>query len=222
MVVISGVKNPPPFAQDYSIFSLSSPYPVIDNFRDAAMYMGEVLVETNPLQIIRQRQGHLFILDLYIGVEHPLNPPYTNMFVQKGFKLFHRGKITLSGKEKCYLGRATDQVYVKDGIPIIYVNEPFIAAEEKAYAKRFGKKALLYMKEDISDFLAEQCAEIVPTNPYAEMLLDAYGIAPSNWISLDAKINGVVQTQLKHFVREAELFESVWADILQSKIGIRT
>ncbi len=201
MVVISGVKNPPPFAQDYSIFSLSCPYPIIDSVIDVAKYMGDVLVETNPLQIIRQRFGSYFMLDLYVGVERPLNPPYVNIFVQGGFKLFHKGKINLSGKEKCYLGRATDLLYVKDGIPVIYNNESFIAAEEKAYAKRFGKRALIYMKDDISKFLAEECAEVVPLNPYAGMLLDAYGINASDWLSFDSKINGVIQTQLKYFVR---------------------
>ena len=149
---------------------LSSYYPIVEDDNVIA----DILVETMPDQVVRQKVSQRGVLSFYYGVETPKNPPFTLILKYDKLPLLPKSNLPpLSGKKKCYLSRFDDEPYVKDGD--VYVFTPpqadFYYQEVKAYVKRFGHNAVPYFVK-LPDSFYEECGEVIPTNPHAKIIVD--------------------------------------------------
>ena len=171
-MLVSGVRDPPFFVQDYHFTSIVFSYygfQIVQKTRE--LTPGDMLIETNPQQLLRRAAIVKYKMrSIYVNYVKPTRPPFTNIFLIKSAPPMRKAK--LGGKHKCYLCR-DDECYVRDGHAIIYVTEPFIAYEAKEFVKRFGNKALLYTADSPLEFMEEECETVVPTNPYADAILQA-------------------------------------------------
>ena len=168
-VFVSGIRDSNITRQDFSQLSaiLSSYYPIIEN--ESELSIGDVLIETMPDQVLRQKFNGL---SFFYGIENPKNPPFTLILKYKKLPLRPLHSLpALRGKKKCYLSKVDDEPYVKDGDVYLFTlsSESILAYEVRAYVKRWGYNTYMY-SDKLPDKFFDECGEIVPTNPHAEII----------------------------------------------------
>lgn len=174
-MIISGVRNASIFMQDYQFFSaVAKEYlKFMFEITETDGAVGDILLETNPYQYVRQKNRNNFLVDAYLGFEKPTSPPYSNLFVIDSLLLVKRYSYTATGRKKCYFSRSKDYPLFKDGDVILYPQDPLLDLEVKAFLERFGHRLLVYTDSPVK--YLEECGEIVPTNPYAKSILNYLG-----------------------------------------------
>lgn len=192
-MIVSGVPNPTIYPQDYTLLSFYlKDYTIISTEQAIA---GDILVETNPEQVLRKKMMKNFALTAYLSFEMPKKAPYSNIFLLDPKLINVTGpKIKLLGNKKCYLSRADDLPYFKDGDLFLYGNN-MLVPELQAYYKRWGHKVTVYVDFPFEE--VEQCGTLIPTNPYAESILRAGGLA-KGLITLDTVMKSI-EKELTYF-----------------------
>lgn len=202
MFVVSGLVGSV-YSQSYMLVSYAfakAGYQVITS--DTDRFFGTVLVETNPLQLLRNLMRKEFVADFYVGIEEPRRPPYSNLYVLRdNFVIRNEPELKLMGKHKCYLSKDSDYPYVKDGDVFLYAEDEFMYYEIKAFVERFGHKVYLYSDSDITEQLSETCEEVVPTNDYSRVILKSLGVYDLSGNEYDVdKLTRLMINWMKNFL----------------------
>ena len=167
-MLVSGIRGATIVRQDFSQLSaiLGVYYPIVESPVEA----NDVLIETMPDQVVRQRYNGL---SFYYGIEPPKNPPFTLLLKYSKLPLMPQQTLEKPmGYKKCYLSRVEDEPYFKDGDVFLFAtpSQSFYVHEITAYVKRFNHNVFTYFDELPTQIY--DCGEIVPTNEHAKVIVD--------------------------------------------------